>query len=250
MKKITLLLIAIFSILTMEVRANESTVSMRFSITDFTFDNLSDGETYIYSKDLNIHYSESGEPCLPYFTKTVAMPGNYTYKSFTYNGARTTTIRTKTILANAPKVLPTNAEFKESAKSPANYDLQTYPAEHVHLSTISRWNNMTVLYFEVCPFTYDAKTGTLRFTNIVTIKINYDIINKAPSLDGYTFSPSLLLQYYDYNIGYSDSDEDNKPEYGENDIEYLIVTCEKLKNAFQPLIEWKKRKVYAQKFLL
>lgn len=249
MRKILRILLIMFSLLAIEVQAEVATITMTFSEQDYTYYKAQYGETFIYAENLDIYYNQCDEPCLPYIEKTVAMPGNYTYNSSTYSLTQTLLVKSNTTLANAPEMAPTSDVSNNIVKNPADYDIKKYPTANVEMVATSRWPNLTVLHFKVCPFIYDARNKSLSFSNRMTLNINYSIINKLPGSATYTFTPSLLLQNFDYSFGYIPSIDDKEPEYGEDDVEYLIITCEKLKKSFQPLADWKKKKGVRSKII-
>lgn len=199
MNKIIYILLTMISIFAMEAQAKVATFTMTFSEKDFTYDTTQYGETFIYAENFSVHYKENGEPCLPYIAKTVAMAGNYIHNSSTYSLGQTFLVK-NTTLANAPEVMPTSKPYKTNAIKPANYEIKTYPSENVELTAVSRWDNLTLLHYIVCPYTYDAKNKTLLFSNRMTLTINYDIGNDQSISGDAPFFVST--DDYDYTIGF------------------------------------------------
>lgn len=231
--------------ITLTASANSKTVTLTFNLSDFEFSLQSTGELLISSASQDISFGEDNEPALPKMSYILALPGNYNCSSYsaTVNKRQ---IRTDTKLIANPKTINIDGNPDETIDFDKPYAKKLYPESNCVLSKTDNWKDLTLLHFTTQPFIYDAKSGTLYFVDSMTLSISYEEqTDKNSSSIG--FAPkdmAYIASNFDgsFNSNYSNHTYDLTPLGDVDYFEYLIITSEELKEAFLPLIHWKRIK--------
>lgn len=120
------------------------------------------------------------------------------------------------------------------------YQSGVYPTSNCIFSGKNVRNNGSVVHFLLSPFIYNTDEKKLYFVDTfkLTIKTTDDFaLSEFPE---YTIDPDMLKDFL-INPDELSSIESDIPVLGER-IDYIVLTNNKLKNAFSPLVSWKKKK--------
>ncbi len=258
---------AIVSIVPLFVHAESLTETYTISFSDLDYEYYVDsiGLIHIDPADKTLGFLGGHLPALPLVSKKIAIPGDRKYVSLSYSLKKRLKIP-RCLLADSP--LPVNPEdslsisevnyiplsgseknidicFQNGSENnlPFSYKIDIYPHENVEYVSSSEWDNVVVLNFVVCPFIFDAINPSLYFIDSIDLTIETEdrIIPESPHvlclnpgyLKGAVLNPKDLGEL---SLLSPDS------EKFEERVDYLIVTNESLKNAFIPLIKWKREK--------
>lgn len=222
-------------------------IELTFEEDDFRIVNQ-DSVSYITSECNLLKYSHDiSMPGVPYVIINVLIPPNYTYERV-YTTYKTTVWRNNVSLAPNPYYLPLGTS-ENIVKHPNTFEYKTgrYPIHNYEYNGLHEVDGYRYLSFKIYPFTYQIPQKDLILNkNIIldiTLKCNSDLnehtfgrsmrsVIKSIVINGedidslYTSNMNLQAQL---RLGRSSSDS----------IDYLIVTCDSLKPAFQRLAHWK-----------
>lgn len=245
--RLTLLALAMILGIT-TIKANQ-TVTLNFSEDDFSFSNNEKGHLIIISKNL-ASYPSVDKPGLPIFSTDIAISGGEQYVAsnpvFTKR-----LIRSNVEVAHSPRPLPTNGSIPPAEDPEISYNTNaSYPAATCEYVTTTTWGDINVVHFLTCPFVYDAKEKNLYFIDSVQLEVTTSTGISTMSESWNRPADAELLKSFVVNPRTVDELTLSRPQtYADSPdrIEYLIVTSEALKEAFEPLREWKKIKgLYAE----
>ncbi|MDE5901204.1 MAG: hypothetical protein K2H33_07610 [Muribaculaceae bacterium] len=249
MKKLGLLLIVLTQCLIASADKTEKYV-ITFSESDFKLSNNSSG--YLEIESLNEEYISSypmGElPGLPLISIDIAVPDSFDIVSSRPTFTRRL-IKSNVTLAQTPATTSTDDIPYETLESKPTYDTtKIYPLSNCQYAMSSNWENVLVLHFLVCPFVYDAQKKNLYFIDSFNFEITLTP-SCSSSIPNENSEIGSLLKGFVFNKNFVDSLMPN-PLYAPkvtDPIDYVIITSQKLKPAFEPLIRWKKTKgLYAK----
>lgn len=239
MKKIFfVLLVAVISV--SSFASADYTYTLSFNEADFNISSSSGDSVYISCSKYPSTYLEINQPCIPILSQKIAIPSNGIIKSFTVEFNKRL-IKKNVNLANSPIQVPTSST--STFQNNFGYDPKIYPDSNCIRTKSIFIGGIEVTNFLVSPFIYDATSHNLYFIDSMELKFEFERTNmrKAPStlttqqkeiLDG-------LVVNRDSLIGIPITPLQPKPE---DLLDYVIITSEKLKGAFQPLAAWKKKK--------
>ena len=231
------------------------TLCFTFNEADFSFHLNESNQLVISTEKLNHALPEGNEPWLPFCAYNIAVPCDVDSISFsaTYSKRQ---IKTDVTMASAPKPIATNQKQVSGQTDTITYDTSSvYPSEICALSNTSQWEAIKLLHFTVCPFTYDASTKTLFFIDSISLTISS---NKSQSTVSNSISYNPLNHELVKELAFNKAQVDSiiaisttssrTPILSDTKrIDYLIITNELLKPAFNHLIAWKKKKgLYAR----
>lgn len=224
---------------------------------DIVFD--SDGVLQISSLNQAAVYPVGGSvPALPSISINYAIDAGKRYEKFRYSlNKRLICCGVRKILR--PTSMVTGADIDYIIDDGDGYDCGNYPVSNCEYVSTSMMDGMSMLHFMLCPFIYDANDEKLYFVDSVSMEISLvdDIreeyvgaISTYSSLEYYNpvslpdrdFISSLVINPEEAD-GMVGPMFDKYPVLGGHEnAEYIIVTANRLRDAFEPLIEWKREK--------
>lgn len=240
-------------------------VTLNFSEDMFKI-NIENGvvQEIIYTKDVAPLPSDTTMPALPIVPFTVSAGPNIDC-TFTPTIVSKKLILENVDVATAPQILPTSMIGKVTATTRGRYTGPLYPEQICTFNGKSEWSDVTYLHFSCSPFVYDSHSRKLYLIEQLDVDITAtDRLSRAKlaAANGEEFvmtpkpsfisSPDFeitglgyggldsLLKSYD-RIDTATLDLDPIPMYIPK-IDYLIITGERVKDAFMPLLAWKRAK--------
>lgn len=222
--------------------------SVSFSIDNFLFEDDDNGYVHIVSNDYNAVYPESNVPGLPLFSLSVAIPGDVKYLS-SHPRYTKRLIRTNVQIAQSPLPTPTNALSSSNLDPAHTYVESVYPVSNCQYTMASEWDNVKVLHFQLCPFVYNAIEKNLYFIDRIDLDITTCDDNLTASRSCINNDVEVLKKLV-ANADVAESILSNTAKAQVQDgerVDYVIITSNSLKDAFEPLLKWKKMKgIYAK----
>lgn len=207
------------------------------SLKDYTITTI-DSFTRISTNKKNVSFLlDEQQPELPYTTLKILLPQNTKVTNVKLTNKGKQLVGTFKLPSNTPL----SVESKQMQQiASIKYNANTkFPLNSIANYTQSSIDGYEVLYVSVCPFEYKANTGELFiFTNM---ELNYEISNKSvvvPHQIGHNMrklvrsivdNSDMLENLYPYQNSFTYSN-------------YLIITADSLKSAFEPLADAKRYK--------
>jgi len=244
MKKIVILLQVMAICLAIFPQSN---YSLKFEENDFSFVEMETG-CRILSKDAGYYLlSDTTLPALTYKTVYILVPENTDLKNINVS-IKSEEKRRNIYLMNNPVVRPTSTINNNANSNNNSYLKDKYPDENVKFVTIVKSQGFYMAAFSVCPFIYHAQNRTLELITEMNISFDYErkastesINSNVKRYDMEDFVRSLIINPEDINVLYPEL-KTSPTRSSANDVEYLIITSENLKENFIPLKAWKIRK--------
>lgn len=182
------------------------------------------------------------DPILPSCVKNILLPPNKKVNNFTVTYT-TSNWQSDIILEAMPVECPTDGG--DYPNIPCIYDLKVYPDSIVRyggLSTIDRYQYVS---FVITPFVYDPTDGSLSFVSQVNITL--ELVDNNVTKGIFPTQDRIIKKIVhnpgDVNLFYPKISNRTSVQ----NIDYLIITADSLKNSFEPLRIWKTQKgVYAK----
>ena len=224
-----------------------TTYPISFSLEDFSFEDDENGCVHILAPELEAVYSESNVPGLPLLSYSVAIDGNAMYLSSNPRYTKRL-VKSNVTIAQSPIPIPTNSSSLSIPLLPCSYPLAVYPSSNCQYAIASEWENVKILHFQICPFVYDAIEKNLYFIDRIDLDITIGDDNRISSRSSIN-TDSQVLRTLAKNVDEVDGilSKTIKAQVQDRKVDYVIVTSNALKSAFEPLLKWKKAKgVYAE----
>lgn len=193
------------------------------------------GDTFVFDEGENM-------PCLPYYPISVYIPGGNQYvdAELRYNQ---TLVFNNCTLAPAPKSVTTSQLLQDEPSRVSLFDKDVYPKNNMRYVGKSQVGEACILYFKICPFTYDNRSKRLfLLTNIQLDVLLEDVMGVTSEDSDNSYSvdnpmiKDLVLNPEDIYFGGLTVPDASRP------LDYLILTNRELAGAFTKLAEWKKQK--------
>lgn len=250
MKKIIQILIFAFSINAWSSNISQ-TYCISYNLDDFSLMYDSNNNLQI-STDKQHFFSENNEPGLPLLPYQITLDGQYSYITSKVD-YKEVLIKSNVSFQKGPVPEITDSNHIVSESSDLPYPLGIYPNENFVYSTQSRWSDLTVFHFIVCPFRYDSNTRNLYFIQSFSVDVTFVEDNNKSSKNRFrqiapetrkilrTDSEKVLSEYVESSAASENSSD--------SDIEYLIVTTDSLRKSFEPLSNWKRTKGLRSKII-
>ena len=225
--------------------------NISFQQDDFSFTYDANGYLSITSATRYV-YPEANEPGLPVICYDITFDGQYSYVSSDVKYEKKL-IMSNIIVQQSPVPAITDGNTEKSHTNGIRYSDRIYPASNFIYSTQSRWSDFSVFSFLVCPFIYDAEKKNLYIIESLTIDVTAS--QDTPMLGKIKFGriPSKIRKAYDKNAENTLSNITTKPTVDNNsvdaNIEYVIITADSLRHAFEPLLNWKRTKGLKSKII-
>lgn len=228
----------------LSVKADKFSFGISFSLDDFEISYDERNHVHIFPKQdfSKFSYGSVDTPALPFYSYNFATSGSHSFLKLQIAGKESTLVASGIKIAANPKCIPTDTMQAENSASEVNYELKMFPDNCVCFTNSSNWTNLSVFHFIVSPFEYDARTGNLYFNSHMNVEFDSEK-NSAELLHKAEAPRDLYYKEWDNSNFNSDMAEivqtsnSNGPT-----LDYLIITNNKLKDAFKPLIDWKRTK--------
>ena len=244
-------MLAVFSFVAKGAVTTEShTIS--FSESAYTFSYDENGNLVISAADGDATYSSPDEPGLPLRSLSLAIPGTRKYESSSLSFSKRL-IRSNVTVAPGPVPVTTDGSMEPVPARTVSYGNVTYPASNCLYTLSSEWSDLSMIHFLTTPFIYDAGARKLYF--IDSIQLTVRTVEKTPDEnDIATFADRAVVSSIVANrdavnripamrAAASGSSSDA------NRIDYVVITSEELKQAFVPLVNWKRIKGLRSKII-
>lgn len=248
MKRLVLLLTPLLFPLSMAEAQNVQSVSLSYSSDDFEVI-TEGGISYIQSSSYSLTESEDTlAPALPLIDAYVLIGPNDVYSNHT---VATSEILAMSYVMMAPNTLPstTLSNSVPSQNRQIYYASRSFPDAIVEYTGTHVSGGYKFLSFLVSPFRYDATTKKLYLNTSVNINISLTTQSSnisSPSPYSRASIQRLVVNNQDIDIKYAPANPSRLVSIVSptNDMhyEYLIITCDSLKDEFQRLAVWKTTK--------
>lgn len=212
------------------------TYNFEFSISDFSIVENNGKHMIGYPTSFDVT-NNTCEPILPSCVKNILLPPNKKVSNYsvTYTA---TNWQTNIDLEAMPMMHPTDGG--DYVDVPCSYDLKVYPDSIVRYGRVCTIDNYRYASFVITPFVYDATIGLLSFVNQVNITLeltdateSYNAPTQNKVIKQIVHNPNDVDLYYQQSRNQTSTTQN---------IDYLIITADSLKNSFEPLRIWKTQK--------
>ena len=211
------------------------TYNFEFSISDFSI--IENNGKHLINHPIHFDaISNTCDPILPSCVKKILLPPNKKVSNYSVTYTLTNW-QTNIELKAMPMMHPTDGNYYPDM--PCSYELKIYPDSVVRYGGIATIDHYNYVNFVITPFLYNATNGLLSFINQVSINIELtddEISNNIPTqssvIKRIVHNPNDVDLYYPKKSSKSTI----------QDIDYLIITADSLKNSFEPLRIWKTQK--------
>lgn len=225
----------------------EEIYDVMFDEADFEYFYDDYGYFHIDPKDKSYIYPEGPAPELPLFPIDIVIKGGRKYVNSLGLSWRKC-IHKNVLIPNPPALLETDALLSEqSVDAPImSYPSGLHPQDVCEYVGCTEWDDVVILHFMVCPFTYDVLYRSLYFMKDFQIYVeteDIEISEPKESKREFAFGKPVIKSMV---LNSADVDKlelkEKLIEESQERIDYLIVTKESLREAFTPLMQWKKTK--------
>lgn len=219
---------------------NIKTVTLNYNADEFNI-NPHNNESYI-SPTNHLYYFESDTttPELPIIPIKVYIDKNKDYQNFTWE-ATEVLIEDSIHIRHNTIEHPTMGSYPNNY-SPIEYEEERYPQINIEYSGTHIMDGNKLLSFCVCPFRYDATNDKLYL--LTDIELNIILKESSTTIQPTANRMRNMVKSLVVNPNDVASSTTNNIDY-----EYIIVTNEHLKGAFQKLADWKTTKGVKSKVL-
>lgn len=212
------------------------TYTFSFSTSDFSIVE-NNGEHTITAPIEFLSASKICTPILPSCIKRILLPPNKKVSSYTvtYN---TEHWQNNILLKAMPVSYPTDGKIYPNVS--CSYDLKVYPDSIVRYGGVSTIDHYRCVGFVITPFVYNATNGSLSLVTQINISLSLvdDIVNHSQIATRERVVKQLVHNPEDISRFYPQT----KQRSSAQNIDYLIITKNSLKESFEPLRIWKTQK--------
>ncbi|MBQ8711514.1 MAG: hypothetical protein IJ551_01625 [Prevotella sp.] len=257
MKQIIILATMLITSTFLEAQTTK-TVELSYSLSDFVLSFESGGNVAITSQNYNAVYKgDTLLPALPYVGVNVIVEGTEFYAGHNYTIEKVL-VGDNVSLGYNPVALPTNVPSPPDAQQNETSFSGTglFPASTIEYEGSNDCGDYKILSFLVCPFEYDATNRHLSFMEQITLNVELSQDSQTfPATSNACFRKTAeemigksAVSTFDVGILEAQGTGVSHLEL-QTGFEYLIVTSEAQKSAFQKLADWKSRKGIRSKIL-
>lgn len=240
MKQLFFFLLALVSAL--HLSAEMRSYNLKFNENDFRITTSSGDSLSISSIKNPAMYPETSQPCIPSLSRNIALveKGNITN---IYVDVKKRLIRTSVKLQNAPEIYSTDVDPKYAKTISRPYEQKIYPDSCCTLRGTSDIDGIRLLHFTATPYVYDAQMGDLYFIDSMTVTLDIERNSRRSAPISLRKDKADQLRYLVENYDEIDNVPLTQSDLSDDErVEYLIITKNSLKSAFEPLAEWKRKK--------
>lgn len=212
------------------------TYNFTFSTADFSIVENNGKHMIDYPTSFNA-ICNTCDPILPSCVKNILLPPNKKVNNFTVTYT-TSNWQRDIILEAMPVECPTDGG--DYPNIPCTYDLKVYPDSIVRYGGLSTIDRYPYISFIITPFVYDATNGSLSFVSQVNITL--ELVDNNVIKGIYPTQDRVIKKFVhnsgDVNLFYPKISKRTSIQ----NVDYLIITADSLKNSFEPLRIWKTQK--------
>jgi hypothetical protein len=226
---------------------SQANYNLKFKENEFSFLETAIGYQILPKSADYYLLGDTTLPALPYKTIHILIPENTEVENLNVN-IKTKEILQDIYLINNPVDKPVSAVSHNNSNI-SNYSEKMYPDKNLKFETIIKLQGFYMAAFSVSPFIYDAQKRSLELITEMDISFNQSRRTNTKSTnssvrryDMKDFVKSLIINPEEINTLYSQQITSSITRGTTNDVEYLIITSENLKENFNPLRAWKIRK--------
>ena len=212
------------------------TYTFTFSTSDFSIVE-NNGEHTINAPIEFLSASKICTPILPSCIKRILLPPNKKVSSYTvtYN---TENWQNNILLKAMPVSYPTDGKIYPNVS--CSYDLKVYPDSIVRYGGVSTIDHYRCVGFVITPFVYDATNGSLSL--VTQINISLDLVDDVANHSVLSVRDRVVKQLVHNPEDISRFYPQTKQRSSTQNIDYLIITKDSLKESFESLRIWKTQK--------
>lgn len=239
--KFSLLILLIIQLLSL--RAQEvKEISLTFNEEDYEYVSIGKDSVLITTKLNFIYKEDSLSPGLPVVPVRILVSSDCSCSDLSFSVSKHLA-KENIYISHNPIPVTTN-NFEEGKYQPVTYADKIFPDANVEYVGMDVSGRNKILSFLVCPFVYDAKTKSLYFIDSMDLSVS---LNKAATVaKSYGTQANSMIGSLAINVDDIVNDEMIEEGLGDvdesNAVDYIIVTSDSLKTAFQPLVDWKRMK--------
>jgi len=240
------------------IAQNKRTINLTYSPDDFSY-TKHNGTVCISSTKHDYFFEiDTLKPALPVMSISFLIGPDEEYESFTTT--RKESLVEENVIMNAnPLPTPTNEAASPIFKKTNFHGI--YPTDFVEFLGTYYVDKYQIASFKVSPFIYNADNQDLYLNTSLKIVLStkqriYNNVKEkhehslTHEVSIYNMVQELVVNAHEIDVLYGKvyKTRELKP-YAPNEYDYLIITKNTLKPAFQPLAEWKTRKGIRTKIL-
>lgn len=246
-----ILLSSLFSMMLMG--QNRKNVVLTFDEQDFFYREIN-GMLYISSKTLPTSYDiDTLAPALPFIGVKVLIDVNCDVSSITYT-EHEKLIKSHIEMAPNPMLVPVDSKPIMQENRTNTYDKAIYPIQLISHRETHIMDGYKMATMKVCPFRYDVNARTLYLIDSLRITIEMNPTKIQSGTAGGNMRDiikNLVINADEMNTLYGNNaiSSLSNSKSSQDAPEYIIVTQDSLKDAFQTLANWKTTKGIKAKVL-
>ena len=241
-----LIFISLFLLCSSVMGNHVKEIELSFDVNDFVF-NQSNGSVSISSSKYPIQYgTKDQEPGLPYVIIHVLVSENAKYENVGETCSQNLCKKNIIIGYNPHYTTRTSTPSLSFEQKEVKYERDTYPigekmVQYGGTHIVDGYKYVTLL---ISPFRYDFSKKELYLNNQLSLHL---YLSQEKSQHSLCYGRAMrnvvrniVINKEDIQSLYPEKAEATKT--GNDDFDYLIITSENLKGAFQKLANWKNRK--------
>ena len=212
------------------------TYTFAFTASDFSIVEHN-GEHKINAPTEFLSASKICTPILPSCIKRILLPPNKKVSSYTvtYN---TENWQNNILLKAMPVSYPTDGKIYPNVS--CSYDLKVYPDSIVRYGGVSTIDHYRCVGFVITPFVYNATNGSLSL--VTQVNISLDLVDDVANHSVLSVRDRVVKQLVHNPEDISRFYPQKAQRSSTQNIDYLIITKNSLKESFEPLRIWKTQK--------
>lgn len=205
----------------------------------------------------NIHHSyyleDASQPAIPFLSVYVYIASNQTYLSHSYEKDERV-ILSNVLMAPNPELMATNQKPVITSAHEVKFAENVYPLDNIHYTGTQIADGYKILCFRVSPYVYDAGTKTLFFSDSIRLTIDLRESVQSENISFVRNNIENLRLIKNMVVNPNDIEINNSTTVGRtveetDDVDYVIITSQALKESFQPLVDWKNIKGVRSKII-
>lgn len=226
-------------------------LKLSFDKSDFLLEELG-GQLSISSARHPIQYgADTSEPGLPFVIVHFLIGADEDYSGVEVSYTEALLYRDIFVKNNPTYKVRGSKEASDPVKHTTSYSRALYPVENVRYSGTHLVDGYKYITFLVSPFKYQAQRRQLDLLSDISLKIQLSPSKKSPQKAGRAMRDIVqrivvngdeMQALYEKPIVNYRNTFSRDIRSGNDPFDYLIITRDSLKDAFQKLADWKTRK--------
>ena len=227
----------------MSMAQSTKTINLTFSKEDYNIIKRGEGYDIRFHSLISTYGADSLAPALPFTVVNILLDPDKDFDCFSFTVEDSLLMENIIINAKEP-ILPTSHKSIQTTRK-ASYARKSFPDNLVSYSGTHTIRGYKIASFLVSPFQYNSITKDLFLNNSITINVTQksaqtiakSISSTTNTLHRLVANPQDICLY---------SSDPNLSDFGYN---YIIITCDSLKDSFQRLAFWETMKGVPTKVL-